>query len=75
LRQNNVTRPALETFPFSKTSLSKNESENVVDLLVKDKQSRMMEMYGKMWDDRAINLNELKMPFFYQIFGEEPTDK
>ncbi len=72
LSKSSDNRSSIEDLPFSKIPLSKNETETVVDLLLKDKQARMMKDYGKQWDEREISFSDLKMPFYYQKFGEEP---
>ncbi len=69
-----VDRPPLEDSGFSREALSQNESDAALGLLLADKQARMLNEYGAQWDNRLIVYDSLQMPFFYQIFGDEPSD-
>lgn len=67
-------RPPIESIEFSKQALTKNESQLAMDLLFRDKQTRMKIDYEKQWDNRLLNYDDYAMPFYYQIFGSEPSD-
>ncbi len=67
-------REPLETLDFSKQPLSKDEAKRVATLLFKDKQGRMLSTYGDQWESRLLRFDTYQMPFYYQIFGDEPAD-
>ena len=67
-------RTPLENSSFAKQALSKAEAETATKLLIADKQATMLSKYGEQWDNRSIEIKDLKMPFYYQIFGDEPAD-
>ncbi|MCC5939343.1 MAG: hypothetical protein JJU34_18835 [Lunatimonas sp.] len=67
-------REPLENMDFSKKRLKKAEAEYFTNLLFQDKQRQLLDAHEREWDSRQLSLNELKMPFFYQTFGEEPTE-
>ena len=69
-----LKRSSLENLSFSRQALSQRDSEIALNLLVADKQTRILNKYSKGWDNRLIEHNHYKMPFFYQVFGEEPLD-
>lgn len=67
-------REPLESLDFAKDPLSKNQAKNVVGLLYADKQERMLNDYGTQWDNRLLNYDSYEMPFYYGVFGDEPSD-
>lgn len=69
-----VDRMPLETLSFSNVALTKNETVSASALLLDDKKKNILHSFGQQWDDRLLLYDNLKMPFYYQIFGNEPTD-
>ncbi len=67
-------RPPLESLSFSKQILTQNKSDIALNLLFADKQARILEEYGTQWDNRLLAYDGLQMPFYYKIFGSEPSD-
>lgn len=67
-------REVLENMNFSKEPLSKSEAEIASLLLFQDKQARMLDDYETQWNNRLITYGSYKMPFYYQIFGSEPSN-
>ena len=74
LKLSPADRPSLEDLSFSMTALSRNDSDIALSLLLADKQKRMLNEYGKQWDNRLITYDSYQMPFFYQVFGDKPAD-
>ncbi|NKI28464.1 alpha/beta hydrolase [Arenibacter sp. 6A1] len=68
------SRPQLETLSFSKEGLSENDAQIVRNLLIEDKQLKILETYNAQWDNRLLEYGSYKMPFYYKKFGEEPSD-
>lgn len=67
-------REALESLDFSKKSLTKSRAENVTVLLFQDMQATMISNYEQQWNNRKLIYKGYSMPFYYQIFGNEPSD-
>ena len=67
-------RPPIEGMSFSKEALSQNGANTAKNLLVEDKQLQMFEGHSAQWDNRVLEYGSYKMPFYYQIFGTEPSD-
>ena len=67
-------RKPLESLDFSKEALAKNRVEKVTNLLAQDKVEIMKTTYEKDWNQRELNYQGKVMPFFYQIFGDEPSE-
>ncbi len=67
-------RIPLETLGFSKQLLTKYQSDIATQLLLVDKQSLLQQSFNDQWDNRLLQINALKMPFYYQIFGDAPKD-
>jgi predicted esterase len=67
-------RAPLESLEFSRMPLSKSQSENITAKLFGNYQSVATSKYGQQWNDRALNYDGQVMPFYYQIFGQEPAD-
>lgn len=68
------SREPLESLNFSKAPLTKWQAKKVKALLYKDKQQSMLETYEQQWTDRELTFDGYQMPFYYQIFGDEPAD-
>lgn len=69
-----ASRPLLETLSFSTEVLSQNDAQIAKNLLIEDKQAQMLEEYNTQWNDRLLQYDSYNMPFYYQIFGAEPSD-
>jgi hypothetical protein len=67
-------RLPLENFDFSREPLTKSEASTASALLLEDQQKVMMDSFNLQWENRLLSLNGLSMPFYYQIFGQEPED-
>lgn len=67
-------RGLMEDFDFSKKPLTKAASEHFTGMLQKDRQHQLVNEFGKQWDSREITYMGMKMPFYYQKFGDEPSD-
>lgn len=67
-------RPALESLDFSTESLTQAQAEVAKNLLLADKQRDINSLYGGQWENRLLSYNNYQMPFFYNIFGDEPED-
>lgn len=74
LSQPLIDRPPLESLDFAKEPITQEEANQVLDLLVADKQAQMLDEYGAQWDNRLLTYANYQMPFYYQFFGEEPSD-
>lgn len=69
-----LERPPLESVSFSQESLTKEQAELALTLLVADQQARVLDQYQDQWDNRLLTFKEYQMPFYYQVFGEKPAD-
>jgi hypothetical protein len=67
-------RPPLETQPFARQPISRIQSDSAAQLLYIDHQARIEAEYGNQWDNRILMLNKFEMPFYYQVFGDQPAD-
>lgn len=67
-------REPLEKLDISKRPLTKTESENLTAILLRNKQSQLVNGFEKQWENREIIHNGMNMPFYYQQFGDEPSD-
>jgi dienelactone hydrolase len=68
------SRKSLDSFSFSKEPLAKNRVEKITNLLVQDKVEIMKTTFGADWSQRKLNYQGKVMPFYYKIFGNEPSD-
>lgn len=67
-------RESLESLEFAKEALTKSQAENVLDLLYADKQARMVKDYESEWDNGSLSFKGYTMPFYFNIFGDKPSD-
>lgn len=67
-------REALESLEFAKEPLTKSRAEQVTELLHADKQERLVKDYGTQWDNGSLSFGGYMMPFYYNIFGDQPSD-
>lgn len=67
-------RPPIEEMSFSKEALSEGDANTAKNLLTEDKQMQMLDWHGDQWDNRVLEYGNYEMPFYYQIFGSEPSD-
>jgi len=67
-------REALEDLAFSKEPLTKPEIKYNTALLFQDKQKQMKNDFENQWNAREIEYNGIKMPFYYNKFGDAPSD-
>lgn len=62
----------LQTLPWSKSALTKQESDEAASALWAARKQLLQSTRKAEHDARSIQLNDLKMPFWYQVFGERP---
>lgn len=74
LSTNPEERTPLDSLDFALQALTKSEAEHLSELLLEDKTNRLLNVYGAQWNDRSIKFNGVEMPFYYNIFGPEPSD-
>ena len=67
-------RTPLENLEFSKNPITVDEARTVTNMLLQDMQSDIRNKHEAQWDNRAIRLDNYEMPFFYNIFGNMPSD-
>lgn len=67
-------RESLANYEFAKNTLTKNEAKIALKKLLADKQASMISKYEEQWNKRKLSLAGKSMPFFYQVFGKEPSD-
>ena len=67
-------RESLESLDFSKQHLTKKQAEIATNLLFQDGQERIKSTYENQWNNRELLYNGYTMPFYYQTFGDEPSD-
>lgn len=68
------SREPLAQLEFAKKPLSKEQAKSTTAKILEDKQAQILSDFGPQWDARLITLGEFKMPFYYQVFGDEPVD-
>ena len=66
-------REPLESLEFAKEPLTKNRAAQVTELLYADKQERLVKDYGSQWDNGSLSFGGYTMPFYYNIFGDQPS--
>ncbi len=62
-------RPAMQEQGFASESLHSDSFDALAELLLKDKTSRQMELFGSQWRARKLEWDGYSMPFFFQQFG------
>lgn len=67
-------RESLESLEFAKQALTKSQVELATDLLYADKQVRMINDFETQWDNGSLSFDGYMMPFYYNIFGDQPSD-
>lgn len=67
-------REPLESLDFANKPITKSETEDATKLIYKDKQEKLLRDYDSQWENRLLEHNNLKMPFYYTIFGNKPSD-
>ena len=67
-------RTSLDSLDFAKHPLTKNQAEIATKLLLADKQASILSRYSQQWDDRVLEIKDLKMPFYFQLFGKKPDN-
>ena len=67
-------RQPLDEIPFAEKPLTKSQAEKAISLLFADHQANMLREYDTQWEERKLKYQDFEMPFFYQVFGEEPAD-
>lgn len=67
-------REPLEDLDFAIEPLTKVEAEDFTGMLHQDQQHQLVNDFQDQWDSREISYKGLKMPFYYQKFGDAPSD-
>lgn len=67
-------REALEDLDFATTPLTKTEATAARVTLTEDRKTFIQTTFGQQWKDQKLELDDLSMPFFYQTFGDQPSD-
>ncbi|MDZ4781960.1 MAG: transglutaminase domain-containing protein [Planctomycetia bacterium] len=74
LKQDRAMRPKLEEQPFAKAPLTKAGAEAAAELLREDHRQWILKTRAEEMDKRELPDGELKMPFFYETFGDKPAN-
>jgi poly(3-hydroxybutyrate) depolymerase len=72
LAQDRDARPKLDEQPFTKVPLSRADADAAAKLLADDHKAWIRKTRAEEVEKREIVDGELKMPFFYEVFGEKP---
>lgn len=64
---------AISDQPFAQAALTKEEAAQAADSLLSYYQQRLLQEKGDQWDNRLLKSGTLEMPFFYQVWGDEPA--
>ena len=74
LAKDHNKREPLESLDFANKPLTKSQADDAAKLIYKDKQERLLSIYDSQWENRILEFDNLKMPFYYSIFGDKPSD-
>lgn len=55
-------------------ALSARKAEAMASELWKRKKAELKEAYGRMWETRCMELGDLRMPFWYAVYGGKPAE-
>mgnify|MGYP001539272455 FL=1 len=53
--------------------LNAEQAEALSAELWNRKKAALKAEYGRMWNNRTLELNNLRMPFWYAVYGEKPS--
>ncbi len=67
-------RASIDSMEFTNQPLTKEQADEALNLLYNEYKKEMLQTAGDMWNNRCLVIDDLKMPFYYQVFGEEPAD-
>jgi poly(3-hydroxybutyrate) depolymerase len=67
-------RPALESQPFRKTVLDKQQAAKALDLLWKDTVAQLKEERADEFEKKELTIGDQSLRFDYRTFGEAPKD-
>lgn len=73
LKQDRATRPKLEEQPFAKAALSRETAAAAASLLRDEHREWIRKTRAEEIEQRELQDGELKMPFFYEVFGDKPA--
>ena len=73
LQQPREQRSLLSEQPFVNTAISKQEAEEAKKLLWNDHAGWIRETRAEEMKSKVLTLDNLKMPFSYELFGEKPA--
>ncbi len=79
LIHSNLTILVLFLFIFSfsdafANALTKEEAKDAINSLSKSHQNELNKNFGNQWDNGELILGSHKMPFYYEVYGQEPHD-
>jgi poly(3-hydroxybutyrate) depolymerase len=66
-------REVLGKLRFASESLSKTDVAEVKEALLNDRNDRLKSDYSEAWERQELEMGTLKMPFFYEIYGDKPV--
>ena len=66
-------RPELAGQPFAATPLSREDAARAQQLMWQDHVARIRQTRTAEMDARELTAGELKMPFYYEVFGDKPA--
>lgn len=72
LAQERDARPKLEEQPFARVPLKREDADAAAKLLAEDHAAWIRKTRAEEMEKKVIQDGELKMPFFYEIFGDKP---
>lgn len=67
-------RKPIDKQTFATVSLTRQDAERVCGMLWKDHVSRVREQRAAEMEARELSDGDLRMPFYYKIFGEKPIE-
>ena len=67
-------RTPIEEQDFALDSLTAIQADSAIVLLLADKQASMLNDFEQQWNNRVLSYDGKVMPFYYQLFGDEPAD-
>lgn len=74
LAQTTENRVPLLSTSFAATPLTLAAANQAITALVEDHQNTMEARYGSQWNARVLEMNQLRMPFYYRHFGTPSSE-
>ncbi len=73
LTTDDTPREILDQQPFAQVPLTREDAERAASLLWQAHRRKIRLSRAKEWKDRQLQLDDLVMPFPYQVFGDKPA--